>query len=56
MLFLGSFWVINMAEEFRKYKDILAREHKQFREQMEREVSAFLPFQLDREKQYLNQA
>ena len=36
--------VINMAEEFRKYKDILAREHKEFREQMERELSAFLPF------------
>ena len=43
-----------MAEEFRKYKDILAIEHKEFREQMEREVSAFLPFQMDREKQYLN--
>ena len=44
-----------MAEELQKYKDILARERKEFREQMEREVSAFLPFQVDREKQYLNQ-
>ena len=46
--------MINMAEEFKKYKDILAREQKEFREEMEREVSAFLPFQLDREKQDLN--
>ena len=45
-----------MVEEFRKYKDILARECKEFREQMEREVSAFLPFQLDRENWYRNQA
>ena len=44
-----------MAEELQKYKDILAREPKEFREQMEREVSAFLPFQIDREKWYLNQ-
>ena len=43
-----------MAEEFKKYKDILARDCKEFREQMEREVHAFLPFQIDREKQYLN--
>ena len=35
--------VINM-EEFRKYKDILAREYKEFRAQMEREVSAFFAF------------
>ena len=35
-----------MVEEFKKYKDILAREQKEFREEMEREVSAFLPFQL----------
>ena len=33
-----------MAEEFKKYKDILAREQKDFREGMEREVSASLPF------------
>ena len=43
-----------MAEELQKYKDILARECKEFREQMEREVSIFLPFQIDREKWYLN--
>ena len=36
-------------EEFEKYKDILAREQKEFREEMEREVSTFLPFQLDKE-------
>ena len=38
-----------MAEEFKKYKDILVREQKEFREEMEREVSAFLPFLLDKE-------
>ena len=43
--------VINMAEESRKYKDKLAREHKEFREQMEREVSVFLPFQIDRKEE-----
>ena len=43
-----------MVEEFKKYKDILAREQKEFREEMEREVSAFLPFKLDREWQDLN--
>ena len=55
----ADFWVykrmVNMAEEFKKYKDILAREQKEFREEMEREVSAFLPFQLDKEKQNLKQ-
>ena len=40
-----------MAEEFKKYKDILAREHEEFKEEMEREASALLPFQLDNEKQ-----
>ena len=44
-----------MAEEFKKYKDILAREQKEFREEMEREVSTFLPFQLVKEKWDLNQ-
>ena len=34
-----------MVEEFKKYKDILAREQKEFREEMERAVGAFLPFQ-----------
>ena len=38
-----------MAEEFKKYRDILAREQKEFREEMEREASAFLPFQLVKE-------
>ena len=40
-----------MAEELKKYKDILAREQKEFKEEMEREVSAFLPFQLVKEEQ-----
>ena len=39
-----------MGRELRKYEDILAREHKEFREQMEREVSVFLPFQIDRKE------
>ena len=39
-----------MAEEFKKYKDILARECEEFKEEMEREVSILLPFQLDNEK------
>ena len=43
-----------MVEEFKKYKDILMREQKGFREEMEREVSTFLSFQLDREKWDLN--
>ena len=43
-----------MAEEFKKYKGILDREHDEFRQQLEREVSAFSPFQIDREKWYLN--
>ena len=42
-----------MAEEFQKYKNILAREQKEFREEMEREVSVSLPFQLVKEKQDL---
>ena len=33
-----------MAEEFEKYKGILDRECDEFRQQLEREVSAFLPF------------
>ena len=43
-----------MAEEFEKYKGILDRECEEFRQQLEREVSAFLSFQIDREKQYPN--
>ena len=44
-----------MAEEFQKYKKKLAREQKEFREEMERGVSASLPFQLVKEKQDLRQ-
>ena len=44
-----------MAEELQRYKNILVREHQEFKEQMEREVSAILPFQIDREKWYLSQ-
>ena len=43
-----------MAEEFEKYKGILARECEEFRQQLEREVSTFLSFQIDRENRYLN--
>ena len=42
-----------MAEEFKKYKDILVMEQKEFKEEMEREVSTLLPFQLDKDKQNL---
>ena len=44
-----------MAEEFQKYKNILAREQKEFREEMETEVSASFPCQLVKEKQDLRQ-
>ena len=44
-----------MAEELKKYKDILVREQKEFREEMERDVSASLPLQLVKEKQDLRQ-
>ena len=56
MCYLG--WIKKqerMAEEFKKYKNILAREQKEFREEMEREVSASLPSQLVKEKQGLRQ-
>ena len=36
-----------MAEEFEKYKSILDRERKEFKQQLKREVSAFLSFQVD---------
>ena len=53
-MLLFFFWVTNkmieMAEEFKKYKDIFAREQKEFREEMEREVSTFLPFQFRQRK------
>ena len=44
-----------MVAEFKKYKDILAREQKEFREEMEREAVAFLPFQLVKGKWDLKQ-
>ena len=42
-----------MAEEFQKYKDILAREQNEFKEEMKREVSASVSSQLSKEKQNL---
>ena len=42
-----------MVEELQKYKDILAREQKEFKEEMKRVVSASLPSQLGKEKQDL---
>ena len=42
-----------MMEELKKYKDILAREQKEFKEEMKKEVSASLPYQLSKEKQNL---
>ena len=37
-----------MVEEFKKYKSILNREREEFKQQLKREVSAFLPFQVDK--------
>ena len=54
MCYLG--WIKKqekMAEEFQKYKNILAREQKEFWEEIERKVSASLPSQLVKEKQDL---
>ena len=42
-----------MSEELKKYIQILEREQNEFGEEMEREVSASLPFQLSKEKQDL---
>ena len=36
-----------MAEEFKKYKSILDREWEEFKQQLKREVSVFLSFQVD---------
>ena len=36
-----------MEEEFKKYKSILDREWKEFKQQLKRAVSAFLSFQVD---------
>ena len=44
-----------MAEEFKKIQGYLAREQKEFRDEMEREVSTVLPFQLVKEKWDLKQ-
>ena len=37
-----------MVEEFKKYKSILDREQEEFKQQLKREVSAFLSFQVDK--------
>ena len=39
-----------MAEEFEKYKSILDREQEEFKQQLKREVSAFLSFQVDQRR------
>ena len=36
-----------MVEEFKKYKSILDREWEEFKQQLKREVSAFLSFHVD---------
>ena len=43
-----------MAEEYEKNKGIFNRECEEFKQQLKREVSAFLSFWVDREKQYPN--
>ena len=42
-----------MAKELQQYKDILAREQKESKEEIKREVSASLPSQISKEKQDL---
>ena len=37
-----------MVEEFKKYKSILDREQEEFKQQLKREVSVFLSFQVDK--------
>ena len=44
-----------MSEELKKYKQILEREWEEFKEQMKKEVSVSLPFQLNKERQNLRQ-
>ena len=47
-LFAGQYNVqFIMAEEFEKYKSILDRKQEEFKQQLKREVSAFLSFQID---------
>ena len=43
--FMGQY---TMAEEFEKYKSILDREWEEFKQQLKREVSTFLSFQIDK--------
>ena len=43
-----------MAEEFQKYKNTLDREQEEFKQQLEREVSASFVFSNRPKKQYLN--
>ena len=43
-----------MAEEFQKYKNILDRERKEFKRQLEREVSASWFFQIGQRNKILN--
>ena len=40
--------LFTMAEEFKKYKSILDREWEEFKQQLKREVSTFLSFQVDK--------
>ena len=42
-----------MMEELKRYKYILAREQKELKEEMKRELSASLPSQPSKEKQNL---
>ena len=37
-----------MAEEFKKYKSVLDREREEFKQELKREVSTFLSFQVDK--------
>ena len=47
--FCGVIQCFIMAEDFQKYKSILDREWEEFKQQLKREVSAFLSFQVDKE-------
>ena len=47
-LFAGQYTLFIMVEEFEKYKSILDREWEEFKQQLKREVSAFLSFQVDK--------
>ena len=43
-----------MAKEFQKYKNILDQERKEFKKQLQREVSASWFFQIDQGNNILN--